>query len=263
MIAIPQRRSRRSAVVRAVCVGLVAGLTGLTGLVGCSSSAPPPPRADPDEGTNGIGRLSATKIQSRTLSAAAAADSVRLSGALVTKGQTYKLEMSLTSEGGSGEVTSKDRTFSLLRVGEHLYLKADAAFWTAVGKDGDTGKSAGGASDKLDGKYVKVPQGDPAYQRLSGFTDKKTLLKGLLTLHGKLATGERSEVDGQRAIRISGDAGAGGTLAVSLEGTPYPLLLERAGGAGSLRLTDWGEDFALKEPSKDETVDYGQQLPTS
>ncbi|WP_156725915.1 hypothetical protein [Streptomyces apocyni] len=255
MIVIPQGRSRRRALVSAVCAGLVAGITGLAG---CSSPPPPP---DPDKGTNGIGKLSATKIQSRSLKAAAAADSVRLSGSLVSKGQTYKLEMALTGDGGSGEVTSQDRMFHLLRIGKQLFLKADAAFWTRGGEDGKSGGA--GVSDKLDGKYVKVPQGDPAYQQLSGFTDKDKLLKGLLTLHGKLATGERSEVAGQRAIRISGDAGAGGTLAVSLEGTPYPLLMERAGGAGSLRLTDWGKDVALEEPDKDETVDYGQQLPTS
>ncbi len=87
------------------------------------------------------------------------------------------------------------------------------------------------------------------------------LLDGLLTLHGSLATDGHHEQSGVRTIRITGDKGDGGTLDVSLEGTPYPLRLVRAGGAGTLLLSDWGKDFPLEEPEKDETVDYGQQLP--
>jgi hypothetical protein len=30
-----------------------------------------------------------------------------------------------------------------------------------------------------------------------------------------------------------------------------------------LTLGDWDKDFPLAEPSKDETVDYGKQLPKS
>jgi hypothetical protein len=111
--------------------------------------------------------------------------------------------------------------------------------------------------------YVKVPTGDPAYKRFSGFTDKDLLLDALLTLHGSLGTDGRHKQQGVRTIRLTGDEGSGGTLDVSLEGRPYPLLLARAGGAGTLSLTDWGKDFALEEPSKDEMVDYGQQLPSS
>jgi hypothetical protein len=50
-------------------------------------------------------------------------------------------------------------------------------------------------------------------------------------------------------------------LDVSLEGTPYPLQLVRAGGAGTLTLADWGKDFPLVAPDKDRTVDYGSRLP--
>lgn len=75
--------------------------------------------------------------------------------------------------------------------------------------------------------------------------------------------GDRGSAGGVRTVELTGDKGAGGTLDVSLEGTPYPLRLERAGGAGTLQLTDWGKDFTLSEPGKGDTVDYGAQLPTS
>ncbi|MDH6628157.1 hypothetical protein M2271_005989 [Streptomyces sp. LBL] len=256
MTAIPRRRTPRAALVGAMCALAATG----TVLTGCGGE-------DPDEGTNGVGKLPAAQIQSRTRSAAESAPAVRLSGNVVAGGRTYKLDMRLKSDGASGSVTAEGATFQLLRVGEALFLKADGDFWThADGKgghsdgDSDTGTAAAG---KLGGKYVKVPQGDPSYKKFSGFTDMDVLLDGLLTLHGTLETDGRREQTGVRTIRITGDDGSGGTLDVSLEGRPYPLRLVRAGGAGTLSFSAWGTNFTLAEPEKDETVDYGKQLPTS
>ncbi|MGW1543910.1 hypothetical protein ACWCPM_27345 [Streptomyces sp. NPDC002309] len=243
-----------------MCALVVAG----TGLTGCGSE-------DPDAGTNGVGKLPAEKIQATTRTAAGSAKTVRLSGTVVAGGSTYKLDMRLKEDGGTGSVSAQGATFRLLRVGEKLFLMADAEFWSHGGDggggggqgDGEGGTSDDAAADKLEGKFVRVPEGDPSYKRFSGFTDKDVLLKGLLTLHGALATDGRHEESGVRTVRITGDKGSGGTLDVSLEGRPYPLRLVRAGGAGTLTFSDWGEDFALEAPAKDKTVDYGQQLPTS
>lgn len=253
MTAIPQGRTGRAALVSAMCALVVTG----AGLTGCSSE-------DPDAGTNGVGKLPAATIQSKTKKAAEDADAVHLSGTVVSNGSTYTLDMRLKADGGTGSVTSKGGSFGLLRVGEHLFLKADAEFWTHQdGASNSASADTAAAAKKLEGMYVKVPTGDPAYKRFSGFTDKDVLLGSLLTLHGALATDGHHEQSGVRTIRITGDKGSGGTLDVSLKGTPYPLLLVRAGNAGTLRLTDWGKDFALEEPTKKETVDYGKQLPTS
>ncbi|GAA5043113.1 hypothetical protein [Streptomyces sp. SID10815] len=250
MTAIPRGRIRRTVLRGALCaVSVVAG----AGLTGCSGD-------DPDAGTNGVGKLPAAQIQSRTRAAADSAGAVHVSGDVVSNGRTYRLDMRLKPDGGTGSVTSQGVAFGLLRVGEQLYLKADAAFWNHAD---DAGKGDGGAAGKLDGKYVKVPQGDPSYQRFSGFTDKKALLDGLLTLHGTLATDGRHEASGVRTIRLTGAGGTGGTLDVSLEGSPYPLRLQRAGGAGTLGFSEWNKDFPLTQPAKDQTVDYGKQLPTS
>ncbi|MFD4575553.1 hypothetical protein ACFWNK_11925 [Streptomyces sp. NPDC058417] len=237
----------------AVCALAVAG----TGLTGCSSE-------DPDAGTNGVGKLAPEKIQSRTRSAAAAVDTVRLSGSVVAGGTSYRLDMRLKSAGGTGSVTADGVTFHLLRVDDQLFLKADAAFWNhddGSGKSGTPSDEA--AAGKLDGKYVKVPSGDPSYKKFSGFTDKDLLLGDLLTLHGKLDKDGYHERGGVRSVRVTGDGGSGGTLDVSLEGRPYPLRLVRAGDAGTLTFSAWGQDFTLEQPSKDETVDYGKELPES
>ncbi|MBV2353115.1 hypothetical protein KUM39_01860 [Streptomyces sp. J2-1] len=245
MTPIPQGRTRRAVFAAAVCALAVTVAPVLTG---CGDE-------DPDAGTNGVGKLAPAKIQARTLAAADAAGAVRLAGTVVTSGRTYRLDMRLKSGGGTGSVTSGGSTFGLLRTGEELYLKADRAFWSHGGDSA--------AAGKLDGKYVRVPSSDPAYKKFSGFTDKDVLLDGLLTLHGSLATAGRHEEAGTRTVRVTGDGGAGGTLDVSLKGTPYPLRLERGGGAGTLRFSDWGRDFSVERPKRSETVDYGRQLPAS
>ncbi|MEU9346276.1 hypothetical protein AB0D74_34215 [Streptomyces sp. NPDC048278] len=241
MTAVAPGRTRHAALVTAVCA--------LAVLTGCGG--------DPDAGTNGVGKLSPDVIQSRTRTAASSVATVRMAGTVVTSGRTYELDMRLNKEGGTGSVTSKGSTFQLLRVGGTLYLQADAGFWNHADGSDTT------AATKLDGKYVKVPRTDPAYRKFSGFTDKDVLLSGLLTLHGSLSTAGHHEQSGTRTIRITGDGGSGGTLDVSLEGKPYPLRLERGGGAGTLTFSDWGKDFSVVEPEKGETVDYGKQLPAS
>jgi hypothetical protein len=247
----PASRARRAAFPVALCAGLTVALTA------CGSGE------DPDKGTNGVGRLSATEIETKARAAVDAAVSVRLSGTLVSKGGTYKLNMRLKHDGGTGSVTSKDNAFELLRVGKALYLKADAGFWShADGEDEEKpSETDTEAAEKLEDKYVKVPEGDPAYNQFRGFTDMDVLLDSLLGMQGELSKGDRTQVGGVRTIKVTGGKGEGGVLDVSLEGKPYPLQFRRAGGAGVLTLGDWDKDFQLTAPSKDETVDYGRQLP--
>ncbi|MDX2854572.1 hypothetical protein PV342_40465 [Streptomyces sp. PA03-3a] len=227
---------RRSSVL----VSLVGAALLIAGATGCAG--------DPDAGTNGVGKLPAETIEKRARTAADVADTVRLTGTVVSRGLTYTLDMRLRGNGGLGEVTSKGSTFELLRVGDDLYLKAGAGFY---------GDQVGA---KLKNKYVKVPAADPAYDQFSGFTDKEVLLEGLFVLRGALTVGDHRTVGGVRTIAVSADGGDGGTIDVSLEGKPYPLRYERAGGAGTLTMDDWGKDFTLRAPDEDDVVDYGKAV---
>ncbi|MFF5974251.1 hypothetical protein ACFY7C_22280 [Streptomyces sp. NPDC012769] len=248
----PSSRMRGAVLPLALSAGLLSALTA------CA--------ADPDEGTNGVGRLDATAIEQKAQSAADAAKAVRLSGTLVSKGGTYKLNMRLKQDGALGSVTTKNSTFELLRVGEALYLKADAAFWehedTSTNTPAESGDAGSEAADKLDDKYVKVPQDDPAYKQLRGFTDMDLLLDGLIGLHGDVVKGDYDKIGGIRTVNVKGgEDGEGGSLDVSLQGTPFPLRFARGGGAGVVILSEWDKDFPLAEPSKGQTLDYGKQLP--
>ncbi|MEU8519158.1 hypothetical protein [Streptomyces sp. NPDC048577] len=247
----PASRIRRVVLPVALCAGLAAGLTG------CAS--------DPDEGTNGVGKLSATAIEEEARSAADAAQAVRLAGTLVSKDGTYKLNMRLKENGASGSVVTKNSTFELLRIDDTLYLKADAGFWShedeGSGKQGEAGADTA-AADTLDDMYVKVPQDDPSYKQLRGFTEMGVLLDGLTGLHGRLVKGDRDKIGGLRTVKVKGgEDGEGGTLDVSLEGTPFPLRFARGGGGGVVVLSEWDKDFPLDAPAKGQILDYGKQLP--
>lgn len=241
-------RIRRSAALTGVvCAGLTVALAG------CGSG-------DPDQGTNGVGKLSARRIERKARTAADEADAVKLSGNVVSKGQTYRLNMRLKRNGAMGKVSDGGSTFALLRVGKDLYLQADAGFWARQNKGGKGSSSDGRAAGKLNGKYVKVPPGDPAYKQLSGFADMRVLLGGLLAMTGKRETGERGEVGGVKTVRVQAGNGGGGIVDVSLMGTPYPLRVQRGGGAGTLELSDWNKKFALHAPAKKQVVDYGRKI---
>ncbi|MGH3311144.1 MAG: hypothetical protein ACRDP3_11255 [Streptomyces sp.] len=242
------RTRRRAALTGVVCAGLTAALAG------CGSG-------DPDAGTNGVGKLSAKRIERKARNAAEQADAVRLSGNVVSKGKTYHLDMRLKRSGAMGTVSEGGSTFTLLRVEKDLYLKADTRFWARQEKGGGKpSRSDVEAAGKLRGKYVKVPPGDPAYKQLSGFADMRVLLDGLLAMNGKRETGDRGEVGGVGTIRVRAGEGNGGILDVSLAGTPYPLRVERGGDAGALELDDWNKDFALNAPAKRQVVDYGRKI---
>jgi hypothetical protein len=219
--------------------GLVGGCLGFGG--------------DPDAGTNGVAKLAPATIQAKAVAAAQAADALHLAGTVTSNGRTYRLDMRLRGNGGVGEVTSQGSTFQLLRVDSALYLKVGADFYASSGS-----KDAQAAAAELSGKYVKVPPQDPAYARFSGFTDKKVLLTGLFVLGGEPRLGPHRKVDGTRTIAVDGTDG--GSLDVSLKGTPYPLRYQRAGNAGTLTLSDWNDDFSLAAPRSSTVVDYGKSL---
>ncbi|MFF4171383.1 hypothetical protein [Streptomyces sp. NPDC001744] len=249
-VRTPSSRIRRVLAPLVLCAGLVAGL-------GACAADP-----DPDEGTNGVGMLPAPEIEREARAAADTAKSVRLAGTLVSKGGTFTLNMRLKQDGASGSVTTKNSTFELLRVGDALYLKADAGFWAHDGKGGEPTERDAEAADKLGGMYVKVPRDDPSYKQLRGFTDMGSLLDGLIGLHGEKVKGGRAQIGGVRAVEVKGGAdGGGGVLDVALQGSPYPLRFARGGGGGMVTLSEWDKEFPLSEPSKEETVDYGKQLP--
>lgn len=234
----------------ALAVVLSAGLT--VALTACAGE-------DPDQGTNGVGKLTAAQIEKKALAAADAAEAVRLTGKLVSKGGTYSLNMQLSGEGGTGSVTSSKNTFALLRIGDELFLKADSRL--LEGREGRRRERPGRRQARR-----QVREGArgrphlPAAARLHGEGDaaRRDAVPPREGQQGRPGHGRRGA---HRADH--GGKGEGGALDVSLKGTPYPLRVARGGGGGTVSLADWGKAFPLEAPAEDDTVDYGGELPRS
>jgi hypothetical protein len=256
-VTIPAARPAASGAVRLSVLGAArtaCAAAALALVAGCGAKAAPPP--DPDAGTNGIGKQPPAAIMTHARAAALAADSVHLSGTVVSGGTTYRLDMRLRKDAGSGSVTSGTGTFELLRVAGRLYVKGDAAFYTlgASAASASPGAAGAGTANKLDGKYVRVHATDPSYRQLSVFTDKAALLGSVTDLGSPAGKGAYSSVDGLRTVAVTTGSG---TLRVSLEGTPYPVRVERARGAGTLNLTEFGKSFKVSPPPAGQVLDYG------
>ncbi|AXI79311.1 hypothetical protein [Peterkaempfera bronchialis] len=233
--------------MRSTALGTACATAALALAAGCSQ---PPP--DPDADTNGVGRQAPAAIAAKARQAALGASSVHLSGSVVSSGARYRLDMRLKADGGTGKVVSGQRTFELLRVGSKLYVKGDAAFYAEASS---ASASAASVSTTLEGKYVRVHSTDPSYKELSVFTDKAALLGSVTDLGGPADKGDYRKVGGLRTVAVTTEGGS--TLRVSLEGTPYPVRVERPGGAGTLDLTDYGKAFTVKAPPAEEVLDYG------
>lgn len=245
----------RSRFANAMASGCAAGVMVLSG---CAE--------DPDAGTNQVGKLPPKVIAAKTRQAADEADSLQLTGTVVSKGRKFRLDMRLKEDGGVGQVTSGSSTFELLRVGKELYLKADEEFYLegdgqgSRGGDAESRNEGASAARKLEGKYVKVPGDDPSYDQLRTFTDMDALLKLFFTLDGELAVQGRGKVRGIRTVVLTAGGGRGATVEVALEGKPYPLLYKRPGHGGTIEMRDYDQEFSLRKPGKDQVVDYGKQV---
>jgi hypothetical protein len=225
----------------------------IAGLAGCGGGGS-------DEETNGIEDLPAEEIEDRAMATAREARTVLLVGTVISGDASYRIDMRLAENGAIGEVSADGGgAFELLRVGEDLYIKADEAFWQSEDLPAELESDP---AEKLDDKYVKVAPDDPAYEELSGFTDKNLLLDGLLAMEGERETGDQGEIDGVSTIRVEADGGQGGAMDVALVGPPYPLRLERGGDAGEVTLADWNQDFSLHRPEDEQIVDYGDDMIT-
>lgn len=201
-----------------------------------------------------LAALPPEQILAKAKTALESADSVRLKGGGSSGSDTFEVDMRYgTGAKAYGTVSSSGQTIELRRVGQTVYLKADAAFWQATG---------GAQAAKLfGGKFLKAPLTDPRVKQLADFTDKATFVGEVLDPGGDLTKGEVKQIDGRSAIGLVDKTTAtneGGTLYVATEGEPYPLQLVPDAASkddGELSFTEYGEPVEVKVPPAAETVD--------
>lgn len=192
--------------------------------------------------------------QART--AAKTATAVHMTGTWVTKNVEYQIDMRIKTDGATGEVTTAGTKIELLRVGADLFVRGDESLYAP--RDGRQDPGADESAQMLRDKFVKVPPDDPAFARLSGFTQLHPLLDDLFRLGGKVKKDGRKNVRGTETLILSGDKGRGGELDIALgDSAPFPMQYSPGLNAGRLDLYEYNQDFPVGPPPGDKVVDYG------
>lgn len=239
------RAHRVSGRLRAARCALLGALLGFCPLLTSCSSG----------GTNGVTHLSAADAVSRARAAAIAAPSVHIKGTVLDGGDPVTIDMRLRgADGGTGQLSADGDTFQLLRIGQDVYLRGDASFYSTVA--GERSGLSPQVSAALQGKYLHVPGSDRGYAKFTDFTSVDGLFGDLVKLSGKLRKDGQVTVHGVRSLSIVTGDGHGAQLAVAMNGTPYPTLYRPAGtSGGSVEFLDYGAPVELTPPPAAQVVD--------
>jgi hypothetical protein len=218
----------------AIGIVLLAGLLG-----GCGSSS----------SGNGIAAKSPTDIVAAAKVAADAANSVHVSGSIVSGGSPITLDLNLLAgKGGRGQLTENGLGFELIETGGTVYIKGSAAFYRHIGGTA--------AAQLLQGKWLKAPTTSKEFASISSLTNLRALVDTTLANHGTLSKGGTTTINGQKVVGVT-DTGKGGTLFVGATGQPYPVEITKSGaGGGTITFDRWNESVSLAAPAN--AIDIAQ-----
>ena len=198
---------------------------------------------------NGVAAKAPAEIVAASKLAADAANSVHVSGTIVSGRAPITLDLDLLAgKGGRGRLSESGLSFELIQAGGTVYIKGSPAFYSHVG--------GAAAAQLLRGKWLKAPSTNRNFLSLGSLTDLRQLVDTTLAGHGALAKGATTTVGGQSALAIT-DTGKGGTLYVATTGKPYPIEVTKAGASGGKITFDrWNESVSLAAPSN--AIDLAQ-----
>jgi hypothetical protein len=204
-----------------------------------------------------VEKLSAAGIVAKARKAAVQASTVRIKGDITDGGQRIKFDMPLVADrGGSGTLTLQSGSLRITRIGQRVYMKGNAAFWTAT-----TGSAA--AAELFADRWLKGSPSQSEMADLIRFTDLDALMTVLLKdiPDERVRKGRERQTDDRRAITITMTGPDGGVLYVALDGKPYPLRLQSLQGAkepATVEFLDYDERVTLKAPPASQTIDMSK-----
>ncbi|MFJ9825823.1 hypothetical protein ACIRSU_15830 [Streptomyces sp. NPDC101160] len=252
-------RLRAAAVTTTLCAALVAG-AGPAALA-AAAQAPPP---DPFKG------LTADQIADKAVTATQSATSLRLAGRVVSGGQPLDVDFSVNDHHQcAGVVRLQGGAAELRQTGTVTYMKGDEAFWRAsLTSQGMPEPQIEATIELLKGRWLKIPQGQPGTENLSGVCDLKALLADLGRNKAErtgLTRGPDARVKGTPVATLvkrkaEGTAVQTTTVSVSERGKPYILRMVKRGGPepGVVVLSDYDKPVKVVVPPADQTVDLSK-----
>lgn len=265
-----KRRAAAVAVAVALC-------TGSAVLAGCGSSAS---SGDATTATsaaetstlpaNGIEKLAATEILTKSQAATKAASSVTVKGTITDGGKDTSIDLVLGANASEGTITTGGAELSTAFVDGKAYFKTSGDGWaTLLGSAGGEAGAAGkDIADVLGDSWLMLPT-DPgsldeaggvigiAMATFSGLIQKDSLLEAFLSPSGDISVAGTGEVNGTPVVFLEAATGDG-KLAIQTVGEPYPVQVagDGADGSGEITFSNWNAPVDVTAPT--DVVDIGE-----
>jgi hypothetical protein len=236
------KRAASAVAVAAVAVVAVSACGSSSG--GSSSSS-----SSSSAASNGIASKSGDQILTTAITAAEAAKSVHVAGAIKSGGQSVGLDLQIVQgKGATGTISEGSASFKLIDVGGSFYMQPDPAFLMKFAK-------TKAATDLFKGKWLKGSSSDANFASFGQLTSIKTLMGSLTKAHGTLTKGATSTINGQPVIALT--SSKGGTMYVATTGKPYPLQVSKNSGgqSGKVTFSDYNKAFAITAPTNSINID--------
>jgi len=230
LTGIHSSRARLKATLTCLLAGALVAV-----LLGCGGSS-----------SNGVASKSATEILAASKAAVASASSVHVMGKTTQGRLSASLDLTLSTAGGTAQVSLPGGSFELIRIGETLYLKANPALYRTLGISAPAGT------------WLKAPTGNAQVGTLVVFTELAGEVDNLLRTSGEIVKGSVTTANGQPAIELKQRTQVySGKLYVATTGKPYPIkLVDRGLVAGQISFSEWNKPVSLSAPAK--TIDIGE-----
>ncbi|MBW5485451.1 hypothetical protein [Streptomyces bambusae] len=252
MSAAARRTSRRTARIAAVTTAALIGLGGLTACLpglGLADDGPFPGQ-------------SGSQVADRSTEALKGASSLTVTGTVRDKGKPIQLDMAVSKSGECRGTMAMpgEGSFELIRTAEHIYIKADEAFYRAQVKDMSKNE-ADAVLKQLVGKWVKSKASEQDSKEIAELCDLDQLLGTFQKTKGT-SKGGVEQVDGEYAVKLTTRTKEGTeTLYVATKGEPYLLKAVLTGqDPASVTFSKFNQPVQAQAPTSDvvDTDNMGQ-----
>jgi hypothetical protein len=228
-------------------VAVASVLAGLL-LVGCGPTGPAAKPSPTGPKTNGIEKLSVSKIIDKAVQAAGEADMLHAAGKGEENGSEVELDVRIKpGKGGVGYVIQDGLRMDIIILEDAIYLKADKEYWT---------KYAGAQAAAVIGdKWAKASAKQKDFADLVAMFDAEKSVKQYLTYTGGLPRkGKPEKLEGQLVLPLVDRNGAKAYIALTGE----PRLVEVVDEDGHASTFKYDETFTLEVPPAKNVFELNQ-----
>ncbi|MBH5336507.1 hypothetical protein IHE55_17700 [Streptomyces pactum] len=249
----------------AACAAMAMGVSGCGGDDGKDSGKDDKKVTEQETkapATNGVEKLTAKEIYEKGKTELTQAKSLRMQSEGKDEGQAMKMDLHLDTAGSCRGSMSMGEggSFELIKLGDKVWMKPDAAFWkTSMGAEGGGEQAA----KLFEGKWLYGTTSDDMLKSMSEVCDLKSIQDEAAAEKPDttMTKGSPTTVDGQQVIQVKGknDDGAPTTASIALTGKPYLVKIEETGAdATTARFSDFDKPVDTQTPAQNQTIDVAK-----